>query len=209
MRSIALDGELLGKIRELATSEDWRTREEAAAMIKELNDRHFEEYLSTWREWFTDSNSRVRRAALVGLVRLRKEHVGNALELLQPLLRDRTPYVRRNLGPFVLSRLCNKVPELALEKLREWMQEEDEVVRWNVASCLGGWYGVNHPEEALQLLKVLASDERRLVWRAAAASLVKLLRRYPEKRREVLSWEGCDRALEVVAKYVALSGAER
>jgi len=204
-----MGSELLGKIRELATSEDWRTREEAAAMIKGLNDRHFEEYLSTWEEWFADSDPRVRRAALVGLVRLKKEHIAIALELLEPLLRDRDPYVRRNLGPFVLSRLCNKAPELAFENLREWMWDEDEVVRWNVVSCLGGWYGVNHPEEALQLLKILAGDERRLVWRAAAASLVKLLRRYPERRREVLSWEGCGRALEVVGRYVALSGAER
>ena len=199
-----VNSELLEKIRELATSEDWREREEAAAMIKKLNDSHFEEYLQVWRRWISDSNPSVRRAALVGLVRLRKEHVGDALELLQPLLRDRHPYVRRNLGPFVLSRLCGKAPGRALEKLREWMRDEDEVVRWNVASCLGGWYGVNHPEVALQLLEILARDERRFVWRAAAASLVKLLRRHPELRREVLSWQGCERAKEVVRRYVNL-----
>ena len=60
----------------------------------------------------------VRRAALVGLVRLRKEHAGDALELIQPLLRDRHPYVRRNLGPFVLSWLCSKAPETGLKSSR-------------------------------------------------------------------------------------------
>ncbi len=95
-----VNSELLEKIRELATSEDWRAREEAAAMIKKLNDSHFEEYLQVWRRWISDSNPSVRLAA--------------------------------------------------------------------------------------------------------AASLVNLLRRHPELRREVLSWQGCERAKEVVRRYVNL-----
>ena len=47
--------------------------------------------------------------------------------------------------------------------------------------CLGAWFGLTFPEESLKLLKDLAKDERRFVWRAAASSLIKILRKYHRK----------------------------
>jgi HEAT repeat protein len=194
--------EILKTIRKCAVNEDWKIREEAASRIKDLNDSHFEKYLPVWKQWISDDDPHIRRAVLVGLVRIDKKHVKKAFELIEPLLYDRDTYVRRNCGPFVLSRLCNKNPEIALARLKGWIMERDEAVRWNVASCLGGWFSVNHPEEAIKFLKILAYDERRFVWRAVASSLIKLLGRFPERRREVISWRGCEHVINTVEKYI-------
>jgi len=82
------------------------------------------------------------------------------------------------------------------------MKIEDRNVRWNVAMSLGVWFGQTHLEESLKLLKILAKDKERFIWRAAASSLIKLIRKHPELKREVFSWENCEECLNVVKKYV-------
>jgi len=68
--------------------------------------------------------------------------------------------------------------------------------------CLGAWFGQNYPNKSLKLLKILAKDKEKFVWRAAASSLVKLIRKYPRLKQEVFSWKDCDQCLNVVKKYV-------
>jgi hypothetical protein len=46
---------------------------------------------------------------------------------------------------------------------------------------------MRYPEHSIPLLAKLANDERRFVWRATASSLIKLLRKYPEYKKEVYS----------------------
>ena len=197
-----MDRKLLKRIETLAIDEDWKLREDAAAMIKKINDNHFDEYMPIWKQWIANENPNIRRVALVGLVRINKEHANKAIELIEPLLRDKNNYVRRNCGPFVLSRICYKVPGFAFNKLNEWLKDNDENIRWNVASCLGGWFGMNYPDEALKMLRILALDERRYVWRAVASSVIKILRKYPEKAEEIKHWNCNNRVLETISKYI-------
>ena len=87
-----MDNKLLQKIREMADDEDWGMREGAAGEIKKINDKHFEEYFPVWKEWVEDSNPNIRRAVEVGLLRINKRYVKEALELLEPLLYDDNNY---------------------------------------------------------------------------------------------------------------------
>ena len=196
-----IDKKLLQRIREMADDEAWTTRETAASAIKEINDRHFQEYLPVWQRWVRDPNPNIRRAVEVGLLRIPKEHYREAFELLVPLLNDEDRYVRKNCGPFALSAVAFRDPADAYRRF-ESLIGEDRNVRWNIAMCLGVRFGVQHPQRSIALLRILARDERRFVWRAAASSLVKLLRRYPEYQEEVYSWEGMDHMLRVVRKYI-------
>ncbi len=82
------------------------------------------------------------------------------------------------------------------------MKADDANTRWNMAMCLGVYFGLSHPEQSLALLKILAADKRKFVWRAAASSLVKLLRRFPEYKKEVYGWKELENVLEVVKKFV-------
>jgi hypothetical protein len=60
-------------------------------------------------------------------------------------------------------------------------------VRWNISMFLRVMFGMRYPEHSIPLLAKLAKDERRFVWRATASSLIKLLRKYPEHKKEVYS----------------------
>lgn len=186
----------------MADSPDWRVREDAAAEIKKINDESFLEYLPVWEKWVKDSSPNIRRAVEVGLLRIKKEFIPAALDLLDPLMYDDNNYVRKNCGPFALSHVGYKDPKITFKRLKKWMRVENKNVRWNVAMCLGAWFGQSNSEEALKLLNILAKDQERFVWRAATSSLVKLIRKHPELKQEVFLWENCDDCLTVVKKYV-------
>jgi len=197
-----MDKKLLAKIRKMADSQDWRIREDAAGEIRKINDKFFLEYLPVWKNWVKDPNPNIRRAVEVGLLRIKKEFIPHALDLLDPLMYDNDSYVRKNCGPFALSHVGYKDPDTAFPKLKAWMKIENKNVRWNVAMCLGAWFGQTYPNESLKLLKILAKDKERFVWRAAASSLVKLIRKHPRLRQEVFSWKRCNQCLDVVKKHV-------
>lgn len=197
-----VDKKLLEKIRKLACHEDWKVREDAASEIKKINDKFFEEYYPVWKDWVRNPDPNIRRAVEVGLLRINKKYVKESLELLEPLLYDSNNYVRKNCGPFALSSVCSRNPDLAFKKLKEWMKIDDVNVRWNVTMCLGVRFGLSFPDESLELVKVLAKDKRRFVWRAAASSLIKILKKYPEYKKLFYSWENIDHVIGVVKKYV-------
>lgn len=197
-----IDNGILKKIKSLADDKDWENRETAAGMIKCLNDGHFTAYLTVWQQWVHDPNPNVRRAVEVGLLRIPKKHYREAFELLLPLLTDDNPYVRKNCGPFALSAVAFRNPPDAFMRMEELIRSKDKNVRWNIAMCLGVMFGLKFPEQSLHLLKELAKDERRFVWRAVASSLVKLLRRYPSYKEEVFAWKGVENVLAVVHRYI-------
>jgi len=197
-----MDEKLLAKIRKMADSSDWEVREDAAVEIKKINDKFFLEYLPIWKKWVKDPNPNIRRAVEVGLLRIKKEFVPHALDLLDPLMYDNNPYVRKNCGSFALSHVGYKDFHATFQRLQKWIKSDNKNVRWNVAMCLGVRFGQTYPNESLKILKILAKDKEKFVWRAAASSLVKLIRKHPRLKQEVFSWKNCDACLNVVKKYV-------
>lgn len=164
-----MDQKLLEKIKKMAGSSDWGIREDAATEIKKINDLSFLEYPPVWKRWVEDPDPNIRRAVEVGLLRIKKESVPYALDLLEILIYDENPYVRKNCGPFALSHVGYKDPRITFERLRKWMKSKDRNVRWNVAMSLGVWFGQKNYEKSLKLLEILAKDKERFVWRAAAS----------------------------------------
>jgi hypothetical protein len=169
----------------LAQDEDWSVRETAASLVGSLLDGAFEWTLPRAREWVRGTDSRVRRAVVVGAkyaARSRRpERAAALLDLLEPALRDPDDYVRRNLGPFALGdQFLRSYPEETLARLTEWARDDDEVVRWNVAMSFSAASGARVAERAAPILSTLAQDERPLVRRAVAATCRRILRRRPE-----------------------------
>ncbi|MCD6471120.1 hypothetical protein J7K86_01155 [bacterium] len=197
-----IDKKLLAKIRKMADSPEWGIREDAAVEIKKINDKFFLEYLPVWKKWVKAPNPNIRRAVEVGLLRIKKEFVSQALDLLEVLIYDNNSYVRRNCGPFALSHVCYKDPKAGFQRLKKWTRIDDKNVRWNVAMCCGAWFGQTYPNESLKLLKILAKDKERFVWRAVASSLIKLIRKYPKLKQEVFSWKNCEECLNAVRGYI-------
>lgn len=197
-----MNNKLVLKIKRMAKDKDWRTREEAANKIKELNDSRFEEYLPLWKRWVKDANPNIRRAVEVGLLRIDKKYFQEAFELLLPLLYDGDPYVRKNCGSFELSAIAYRNPAVAFTRFRALIKEKDKTLLWNIAMCLGAIFGMKYPHQSLELLRILVKDKRRFVWRAAASSLIKLLRKYPKYRKEVYTWQNTPHVLDVIERYV-------
>jgi HEAT repeat protein len=197
-----INKKLLQKIKKMAVSADWRIKEEAANEIKKINDRYFPEYLPIWKNWVKDPDPGIRRAVEVGLLRLKKEYSSDGLKLLKVLVYDPDPYVRKNCGPFALCSIGYRSPELVFRALNKWVKIKNINVRWNIAMSLGARLGQYHTREAMKLLKVLAGDREKTVWRAAASSLVRLLRRHTGLKKEISAWDNCENCLNVVRKYI-------
>ncbi len=195
----------------MADDADWEVRERAAVLLSELLVTDFDEIYARCLEWVHHPSENVRRAVVVGMkvaAKARKPGWGEKfLDLIEPLMSDRSVYVRKNLGPFAIGDgLLRYYPDLTLRRLEQWADQEDEQVRWNVAMVFSAASGATYIEAALPILGKLAADDRRFVWRAAASAMRNLARRKPEQVRPVLeAWLGDEKrrkVAEVVVQYV-------
>ena len=164
----------------LARDGDWSVRETAAVLLGRLLTESFVEVLPLAREWIDGPDSRVHRAVVVAAkyaARTRnKEWAEPLLDLIEPALRDTDDYVRKSLGPFAIGdQFVRSYPEQTLARLRKWMEDPDESVRWNVAMTFSAASGARLAQRAPDVLEFLSTDERPLV-RAAVRSAQRRVR---------------------------------
>jgi 3-methyladenine DNA glycosylase AlkC len=183
--------EIQARLLQIADDGDWWVREAAHSTMGSLLVAHFDDFYPVLQAWAEHPSPNVRRGVVLAARKAanerRKEWVDALLNLVEPLLADRTEYVRKNLGPYAIGDgllRCHPAPTLA--RLRHWAGDPREEVRWNVAMAFRSYGGTRHLKEALEVLEQLAADERRFVWRAAAAALHYLGRRRPEAVRPVV-----------------------
>jgi len=185
------DEELERLVLRLADDEHWETRESAAGILARALSSDFEGSYAMLSRWTRHPSENARRAVAVGVKLAAKERAPGRgtryLDLIEPLLGDRAPYVRKNLGPFAIGdALLRYYPRETLDRLTRWADEEPEEVRWNVAMVFSAAEGAKHAADALRILERLATDERRFVRRAVASALKKLAKRRPDEVIPVL-----------------------
>ncbi len=171
--------------------ENWEVREYAAGTLGTLLTEHWDDLYPVCLRWVTDPSENIRRAVVLAAkytARSRKaEWSVPLLDLIEPLLSDRTEYVRKNLGPFAIGDgFLRYYEEETLKRLPVWSRSENEAVLWNVAMTFSASDGAKHLTLALDLLGKLAEDERPFVWRAAASALRTLARKRPQEVTPVL-----------------------
>jgi 3-methyladenine DNA glycosylase AlkD len=159
----------------LAREDDWGVRETAATLLGRLLTEAWADTLPLLREWVSGPDSRLRRAVVVGAkyaARTRTPEWGEPLlDLIEPALRDHEEYVRKSLGPFAIGdQFVRSYPDATLARLRRWMQDPDENVRWNVAMALSAASGARLGQKAPDILEFLATDERPFVRGAVRAA---------------------------------------
>jgi 3-methyladenine DNA glycosylase AlkD len=159
----------------LARADDWGVRETAAALLGRVLTEAWADTLPLLREWVSGPDSRLRRAVVVAAkyaARTRTpEWAEPLLDLVEPALRDHEEYVRKSLGPFAIGdQLVRSYPDATLARLRKWMQDPDENVRWNVAMTLSAASGARLGQRAPDILEFLATDERPFVRGAVRAA---------------------------------------
>lgn len=194
----------------LADDEHWLVREGAHSVWGELLKKHFQQVFPILETWTTRSSANLRRCVAIAVRsagNLRKEEWAEPLiHLLEPLLSDKTAYVRKNLGPYAIGDgLLRCYPNFTLKHLRGWADRRDEGTHWNVAMAFGSYGGNKNWREGIKILTKLATDKRRYVWRSVASALLYLARRHPEVQDTLKTWlKDPERAkvAETVLKYL-------
>ena len=169
---------------DLADDDNWSIREGAAFGLARVLSDHFDEVLPLFRRWAHHASVNVRRAVVIStmpVVRQRGygDHRARAcLDLLEPLLSDPEPYIRKNLGPFAIgTALLNHHSNLTFAALAEWRDRyDDQWVRWNLAMAVSSSGGRRRRDESLAFLDSLEGDARPTVIRAVTTARRALLK---------------------------------
>lgn len=192
----------------LIESEDWTIRDAACEVAGRLLREAFPVALSALTTWKPDRSENLARAVVVAVVRAtdprHPERAEPLLKLLEPLLSNSEPIVRRNLGPSALgTHLLAHYPTETFEYLVKWSTLNDAQSLWYVAMAFSGPAAAPIAKKALIVLRKLALDERRLVWRAVSSAVWKLGRRRPEiVRPELARWLEDERRLHVAREAI-------
>jgi len=171
--------EVLGFLSELAGPEStYRVREELAGLLAAMATRSFREGREVWAEMVASEQPPVAAVALRGLA-LSQVPAPRVLDLFEAALADSRMEVRRALGPEALRDLGRRDPDAVYKRLRQWASHHSEIARWNIGEALSTVLGGFYVERAMEILEILAADERAMVWKAAARALSRVAQRRP------------------------------
>jgi HEAT repeat protein len=185
---------VLQTAEQLAEDPHWEVREAAGGLLGTLLDRDFQRIRGRLETLRSSHSENLRRAVVLAVKyaarRDKPKRVPELLQLLQPLLRDEAPYVRRNLGAYTLGDALLRVdPKETLRALREWSKDRDQMVRWNVAMAFSSAIGSFHWPAAKSILERLAKGPEPLVRNAVAKAMRRCRQRYTEDVEETrLRW---------------------
>ncbi len=141
------------KIKVLAASESWQTREVAATAMVEIGKRHPALVLRQATLWAVDKNCNIRRAAsesLRGIVRVDPQAVQAVIVLL---CADSELYVKKSVAN-ILRNASGKHAEFVLGICREWARSRCSHTHWIVKDGLRK-LKASHPKEVAAILESL------------------------------------------------------
>ncbi len=188
----------------LARDAEPAVRAAALAAAARLARAHFDDVLGTLALWRDSQEEPLRRAAaLVAARSAAPEWPGRAphlARLLQPLLGDPAPSVRRTVTTSALPALLGAYPETAFEMLVEASTSSDPAILRSIAAAFGSPPAAPLAKRALIVLRKLALDERGAVKRAVVSALWRLGRRRPDILRPELERWLDDDARRAVAR---------
>jgi len=192
----------------LIESDNWAVRDAACEVTGRLLREDFSRMIGILESWRTKGSINLYRAIAIAAIRaadpMHLERAEPLLNLLEPLLVERAPIVRRNLGPSAIgAHLLAHYPSQTFEYLAKWSTSYDAQTLWNVAMAFSAAPAVPIAKKALIVLRKLSLDERRLVWRAVASALWKLGRKRPDIiRPELARWLDDDRRVDVAREAI-------
>jgi 3-methyladenine DNA glycosylase AlkC len=123
------------RLRELAASDDWQTREVAATALVEIGKRHPKAVLAEANHWAQDRDLKVRRAASEGLRGIVQRDPIGVRPILERLRADPERYVQKSVAN-VLRNASRTQPAFVLELCADWARSADPNTRWIVKEGL-------------------------------------------------------------------------
>ncbi len=169
----------------LADSSNWEVREWAASACGAVLADHFDAFYPALVTFAHHPSENIRRAAVLAAMyagQSRNPTFANPLlDLLEILIADPSKYVRDNLGPFAIgSSLIQCYPDKVIQRMQEWVQREDEQVRWNVAMVFSAAAGASYAPDAPEVFRILRQDKRTSVQKAVAKATKAIQKKFPD-----------------------------
>ncbi|TFH07011.1 MAG: hypothetical protein E4H08_10180 [Candidatus Atribacteria bacterium] len=198
----------LDLLSRLIESEDWTVRDAACEITGRLLRDDFSRTIGVLEMWRSRDSVNLYRAIIIAAIRASDpahlERAEPLLRLLEPLLSEPEPLIRRNLGPSAIgTTLLAHYPSQTFEYLAKWSTSNDPQTLWNVAMAFSAQPAVPIAKKALIVLRKLSLDERRFVWRAVAAAIWKLGRKRPDIiRPELARWLEDERRVDVAREAI-------
>ena len=170
--------DLLVAVRELSKDASWRVEAMCVRAVAKIATRSWKESRPVWEEAVLEGEGETAACVLRGIAQS-DAPASDVLRVFSSVISDLRRHVRRSLGAKALPDLGRREPQAVYTQLWDWTRMEDESARWHVAQALATTLGGVYPEQAVDMMTILAADERPSVWRAAAAALVQLAQRRP------------------------------
>lgn len=167
------------KLLVIADHENWEVREWAAGACAHVLKTNFFDYIKFLEaDWVNSDSENIRRTVVVALKYVSKDkkkaYESKIFKIIDVLLKDNSPYVKKNLGAFAIGDgLLKYYPETTIKKIKEWTLSENEQVRWNVAKIFSSAEGMKYQEIGKTILYSYLDDENYKVRRAAESILKK------------------------------------
>jgi 3-methyladenine DNA glycosylase AlkD len=183
--------EVMEKLSMLADDENWEVREWAASACGEQLANDFDHFYPEMANWVKAESANVRRAAALSVKYAcktkRAEWANPLLDLIEPLLTDSDPYIKKNLGPFTIGdAMLRAFPVETLNRLNKWIHLDNIHARWNIVKAFSTAQGAKVAENAIPILSILISDERTEIQRAVKSAMNNLKNRQPAVYQQLL-----------------------
>lgn len=167
------------RLIDLVDDDNWSVREGAAFGLARVLGDHFDEVMPLFRRWSQHDSVNVRRGVVISVMPVIRDPLNGlqrarpCLDLLEPLLSDREPYIRKNLGPFAIgTALLRHHPDITFQALEEWRDRyTDTNVRWNLAKAVSTSGGRRNLSRSISFLETLADDQRPEVQRVVSSAM--------------------------------------
>jgi hypothetical protein len=168
----------------ITDDKNWEVREYAAGALAGTL-KEYQGFYPTLKKWVKDRSENIRRGVVLAAVALRdkddKKKIKKAFDLFEPLMADKSVYVKKNLGPFIVgSYFGNHLPEETFRFLDKMLKIKDDNVRWNIAMAFNNSFGNRYPNKAVKYLKALSNDPSPVVQRAVRSTLNHLKKRHTD-----------------------------
>ncbi|MGP4082074.1 GNAT family N-acetyltransferase [Pseudalkalibacillus sp. R45] len=158
-------------LHKIADDANWEVREWGASGCCEILTERFEKFYPVMEVWKEDDSENIRRATVLSVMyaskSLDESYAPRLLKIIEPLMKDDSEYVKKNLGAFAIGDgLLKRYPEHVLSWLKSLVGFDDETVRCNVAMVFSAAAARSYYKEGDKLLAQLEKDERNTIQRA-------------------------------------------
>ncbi|CAG7634508.1 DNA alkylation repair protein [Paenibacillus allorhizosphaerae] len=172
-------------LQRLAASGHAPVREWAAKACGAVLAKHFALFYPMLETWTRNESPFVRRA-VIAAVQLASNAKNPAwgpllLDMLEPLMRDNDPVVRKELAPRTWSGLLRYYTEDVEARLMKWAVSEDRFIRRHAARLFSAPEAALHVQRLSPALRILLRDESASVQKAAVSSLLQVSKRIHKK----------------------------